>query len=95
MRVSDCLSLCGFVCYYQGIGEKWTNWSFMQLGGFAVLMCGTFAYKALVKLPWVSDEVYAQAENDTLMEAAENDEGRPRKMSIGYTMRVGSVDRVV
>lgn len=67
----------------------------MQLAGFAVLMYGTFSYKALVKLPWVSEEVYAQAETDALMEAAETDEGRQRKLSIGYSIRVGSVDRVV
>ena len=27
-------------------------------------MYGTFAYKGLVKIPWVSEEVYQQAEQD-------------------------------
>jgi drug/metabolite transporter (DMT)-like permease len=48
----------------EAIGEKWTNWSFLQLFGFMCLLYGTFAYKGLVKIPWVSQDVYDQAARD-------------------------------
>lgn len=58
----------GLIFFYTGfakaIGEEWSNWSYLELFGFMVLMYGTFAYKGLVKLPWVGDEVYEQAVQD-------------------------------
>lgn len=60
-------------------------------------MCryGTFAYKAIVKLPWVEDEVYVLAEQDTAYEAIDHDEengGRrhSRKHSIEDSARVST-----
>jgi len=44
----------GGTCGTKEIGEQWTNWSFLELFGFLVLLYGTFAYKALIKIPWVS-----------------------------------------
>ncbi|KAJ3427161.1 hypothetical protein M0812_26741 [Anaeramoeba flamelloides] len=32
-------------------GEKWGNWSWMQLGGFVLLMCGMFIYNNVVQIP--------------------------------------------
>lgn len=46
------------------VGESWSNWSFLQLFGFLVLMYGTFAYKGLVRLPWVKEEIYELAAQD-------------------------------
>ncbi len=57
--------LVSLVFWYVGsksIGEKWSEWSYLELFGFILLLAGTFAYKALIKLPCVSDEVYAMAE---------------------------------
>lgn len=53
-----------YVLGMKAIGEGWSEWSFMELAGFGVLMYGTFAYKGLVKLPWVKEDVYLQAELD-------------------------------
>ena len=58
----------GLIFFYTrfavSIGEPWTNWSYLELFGFMVLMFGTFSYKGLVKIPWVGEEVYRAAEQD-------------------------------
>jgi hypothetical protein len=60
----------GLVLFYCGsggvkdIGESWSNWSFLELAGFGLLLYGTFAYKALVKIPWVDEEEYLLALQD-------------------------------
>lgn len=65
----------GLLFYYlasgpmQGIGEEWSKWSYMELVGFGVLLTGTFAYKALIKLPCVPEEVYQLAIEDSIREA--------------------------
>jgi len=70
--------LLWYVMGMTAIGEGWSEWSFMELVGFAILMYGTFAYKGLVRLPWVSEDVYIQAELDvTEMENKENEENSP------------------
>ncbi|KAJ6226278.1 hypothetical protein M0813_10968 [Anaeramoeba flamelloides] len=33
-----------------GFGEKWTNWSYLELVGFAGLIYGTFVYNKIIKL---------------------------------------------
>lgn len=63
----------GLLFYYVGtgaittVGEEWSSWSYLQLFGFLMLMFGTFSYKGLVKLPWVSEDVYAAAEEDNMV----------------------------
>lgn len=42
----------------ESVGESWSKWSYLELAGFAVLLYGTFGYKALVKLPCVSEAEY-------------------------------------
>ena len=69
------------------IGESWTNWSFLELFGFIVLMYGTFAYKALVKIPWVDEEEYALAKQDIKDEVTRN--GRASRVSTSYKMTLG------
>ena len=77
----------GLLFFYAGtgaittVGEEWNNWSYLQLFGFMLLMYGTFAYKALLKVPWVSDDVYEEAEIDAEKVEAE----RPRG-SISYDL---------
>ena len=60
--------IVGLIFFYTrfavSIGEPWTNWSYLELFGFMVLMYGTFSYKGLVKIPWVGEEVYRAAEQD-------------------------------
>jgi len=40
-----------YVVKWEGHGEKWNDWSFLQLGGFAVLIVGTLTYNEILKLP--------------------------------------------
>jgi hypothetical protein len=54
----------GGTCGAKAVGESWSAWSFLELAGFSVLLLGTFAYKGLVKLPWVPVGDYALAEED-------------------------------
>ena len=66
---------------YQKIGEAWSNWSFLELFGFIVLLLGTFSYKALVKMPCVNEDVYKLAKQDEkdferrMREGADYEEG--------------------
>jgi hypothetical protein len=34
-------------------GEAWTDYSFLQLAGFLILICGTVTYNKLIKWPCV------------------------------------------
>ncbi|KAJ5075225.1 hypothetical protein M0811_07578 [Anaeramoeba ignava] len=34
-----------------GLGEKWTKWSWLELGGFLVTLFGAFIYNRVIKLP--------------------------------------------
>ena len=60
----------GLILFYAGnssyskVGEEWSNWSFLELFGFGILLYGTFAYKALIKMPCVGEEVYELAIKD-------------------------------
>jgi hypothetical protein len=61
----------GLLFFYAGsgaittVGEAWSVWSYLELFGFMILMYGTFAYKALIKLPWVGEDVYEAAMQDS------------------------------
>lgn len=61
----------GLLFFYAGsgaittVGEAWSVWSYLELFGFMILMYGTFAYKALIKLPWVGEDVYEAAIHDS------------------------------
>lgn len=74
------------------IGEAWSNWSYLELFGFMVLMYGTFAYKGLVKIPWVSEEVYRQAEQD---EKALKRQQRDEAAKAGTAYNVLAVDEPI
>ena len=51
---------------YSKVGEEWSNWSFLELFGFGILLYGTFTYKALIKLPCVNEEQYQLAIQDEI-----------------------------
>jgi hypothetical protein len=36
---------------YHRYGEVWTKWSYLELGGFAVLLLGSFTYYSVLKWP--------------------------------------------
>ena len=79
----------GLIFFYTkfavSIGESWTNWSYLELFGFLVLMYGTFAYKGLVKIPCVSEESYRLAEQDARrLKRKERDEAA--KNSTAYNL---------
>jgi hypothetical protein len=65
----------GGSCGAKAIGEAWTAWSFLELFGFMILLLGTFSYKGLVRIPWVSPEQYELAAQDSedLANAANED----------------------
>ena len=66
-RVMGVWIVC-LIFFYSGfaknIGEEWSNWSYLELFGFILLMYGTFTYRALIKMPCVAEEVYEQAIQD-------------------------------
>eukprot|EP00727_Mastigamoeba_balamuthi_P006031 m51a1_g2047 putative solute carrier family 35 member f6 (420) ;mRNA; r:1382448-1384140 len=45
-----------FYVISRNYGEEWTKWSWFQVGGFILLMVGTFIYNGILKLPWFSYE---------------------------------------
>ena len=52
-------SLCLYYVFNsKSVGEAWSAWSWLELGGFAILLLGTVSYKGLVKLPCVGEDVY-------------------------------------
>ena len=51
---------------YSKVGEEWSNWSFLELFGFGILLYGTFAYKALIKIPCVDEKQYELAISDAI-----------------------------
>lgn len=40
-----------YVVKWEGHGEEWNDWSFLQAGGFVVLIIGTLTYNKILKLP--------------------------------------------
>merc|ERR1719361_1403734 len=42
-----------YVVKWEGKGEKWDDWSFLQLTGFCVMLLGTFTYSKLLKWPFL------------------------------------------
>ncbi|KAJ3431463.1 hypothetical protein M0812_03145 [Anaeramoeba flamelloides] len=49
-----CIWVVDIIIYYgisKSFGEDWNKWSFLELGGFVVLMCGMFIYNGIWKIP--------------------------------------------
>eukprot|EP01155_Anaeramoeba_flamelloides_P030161 Anaeramoba_flamelloidesa86208_352.p1 GENE.a86208_352~~a86208_352.p1 ORF type:complete len:386 (-),score=60.24 a86208_352:240-1397(-) len=58
-------------------GEKWGNWSWMQLGGFVLLMCGMFIYNNVVQVPgfnYPDESKENKDETNSLLNQDENTE---------------------
>lgn len=45
---------------YGRAGEAWTNWSWLQLFGFMLMVLGACIYQKIIKLPWID---YYEYEN--------------------------------
>ena len=39
---------------YKILGESWTKWSFLELGGFATMALGIFIYQAVIRFPCIT-----------------------------------------
>ena len=39
---------------YKMLGESWTKWSFLELGGFATMAIGIFIYQAVIRFPCIT-----------------------------------------
>jgi len=58
-----------YVLHLPQFGEEWSNWSYLQLGGFTLLIFGTLMYNEVFHLPC---STYAEVEPDKLaLEQAE------------------------
>ena len=64
--------------HHPSIGETWSDWSFMQLGGFLLLFTGMLIYNSIWKLPFVDYEKILrkmgeeQSATDALSEISNN-----------------------
>lgn len=74
-----------FIYYVMGnhsIGEQWTNWSFLELGGFFLLVYGTLAYKDIIPinpLDWFKEKQHEEPNDDSAYSPVHYDAGE--KMS--------------
>jgi drug/metabolite transporter (DMT)-like permease len=61
--------LASLIIYYgwgdDKSGEKWSNWSVLELAGFVLLVYGTVAYKEIVRIPYISPPKAAPLEPTT------------------------------
>jgi len=85
----------GLLFFYTGyavsIGESWTDWSYIELIGFSLLMYGTFAYKGIIKMSWVDEQEYILAEQDErALQGQVRDEAE--KSGMAYNMLVGDMN---
>ncbi|KAJ3446331.1 hypothetical protein M0813_08031 [Anaeramoeba flamelloides] len=67
------------IIYYasptSGFGEEWTNWSYLQLGGFIALVVGTFMYNKILKFPCFNyKEEYEQIKSVNVLESSDLDD---------------------
>jgi drug/metabolite transporter (DMT)-like permease len=55
---TGCIWMTDLFIYYQissHYGEFWDNWSYVELGGFAFVLTGTFIYNQVIKIPCLVD----------------------------------------
>jgi hypothetical protein len=46
------------------VGQQWNNWSWLQLGGFLLLILGTVVYNAVFQIPGLYYPTKEQQEAD-------------------------------
>ena len=75
---------CSLIIFYSGAedyGEAWTVWSWMQLGGFVLLVTGTLIYNSIVRVPGFSypaEHFPLAAVNSSAINADSDDSDEPK-----------------
>lgn len=55
---TGCIWIAELVIFYyvnNKFGEEWSDWSYLQLGGFIFVLMGTFVYNQVIKIPSLVD----------------------------------------
>jgi len=84
-----CIWITNLFIYYtinNNFGEVWTDWSYLELGGFMLLLLGMFIYNRVIELPCLPDYSQLNQANELekkrqIEEAAEAPDASP----LGYT----------
>jgi len=86
-----------YVVKWEGKGEKWDDWSFLQLGGFCIMLLGTFTYSKLLKWPFLHYNPPKVSDVDNLDKTPINGSGAgPDDMAHpGLSPAIGSVNAPV
>ncbi|KAJ3442462.1 hypothetical protein M0812_12197 [Anaeramoeba flamelloides] len=73
-----CIWVVDLIIHYginRSFGEEWNKWSFMELGGFVLLMCGMFVYNGIVQLPGLKyPNKKKESEEQPILEETSSDE---------------------
>jgi len=86
-----CIWITNLFIYYtinNNFGEVWTDWSYLELGGFMLLLLGMFIYNRVIELPClpdygIADKVIQQEKEIEVEDAAELAPGDASPL--GYT----------
>lgn len=70
-----------YVIKWEGHGEEWNDWSFLQAGGFVVLICGTLTYNKILKLPGFHYDPPTSSGREKKMPGVANLKASPRVAS--------------
>ncbi|KAJ3449826.1 hypothetical protein M0812_05986 [Anaeramoeba flamelloides] len=73
------------------LGEKWTNWSYLQLFGFVFLILGTFLYNQIVKIPFLK---YPPSKRSILEQEKDMEKGNLLKDSDSVSVSVNLSDHL-
>jgi len=56
------------VLKFPDYGEDWNEWSYLQAGGFCLLIVGTIIYNEIIKMPCLEYAQPTKEELETLLE---------------------------
>ncbi|KAJ5068512.1 s-cell enriched with leucine-rich repeat-containing protein slra-related [Anaeramoeba ignava] len=74
-----CVWIVDLIIYYKisvYYGEKWTNWSYLEAGGFILLVLGLFIYKEVIRIPGLKYENGKKEIEENKLLGNENDNNR-------------------
>jgi hypothetical protein len=58
-----------------GFGEQWEIWSWMELGGFFLLVYASLIFNNVLKFPWIEYPLVEAVEESTKSNALLNEKG--------------------